>query len=672
MYIIKRDGSTEPFNAKKVQRALTMAFVGTNEDPRGVVDGLVASVCTEVAKLGEPTTVEDIGDICENILMASGWGGVARGFIRYRAMRERIRVARLGLVGDHIQKYIEKSKYAWPEESWTDCCDRYLGSLERRTGHMIPESVRELLYGKMVLGSMRGLQFGGPALDDNNLRMYNCASTHLDRVSAFMEIFYVLLCGSGVGYSVRWKDIMQLPIPQPIGRQVVHWHIEDSIEGWARAANALIEGLFAGIWVELDYSMIRGEGSILHTSRALAPGHLGLREAFEKIREMFPSGRRLRPIECHQIVCLLASAVLSGGIRRASLMCMFDLEDSEMIYAKTGDWYSTHPEYQMANNSVVMSYDVQCDDYYRIMELNKQFGEPGILWGKRYLTNPCGEILMEPGSGFSFCNLSEVVVEKGMSCGDYLERCKAAAILGTLQACFTDFRIITPDIAERDRLLGVSMTGVFRNLESCDWWGRGYNMVRDTNAEWANILNIKPGVRLTCGKPSGTASLLVGCGANGFNPDYAKRYIRRVTATEIEPAGIAFRKANPKHWERGADGRVYLLFPMTGEGYGVSALDHLDVLLEGKTKWADHSISCTISYEENEYDTLVNKIYESRELISTIALAPAGLRGYKHLPKEVVSDEYWAELAAGIRSVDYTNVGVSDYGSACSADRCSQ
>ena len=489
-----------------------------------------------------------------------------------------------------LSDYVFASKYAKYDktlrrrETYEECVDRYLSTFTTapQGKHSMPPSivaeVREALVSRKISGSQRGLQFGGEAILRKNERAYNCSSSFCDRPAFFKEAMYLLLCGCGVGFSVSKEHVNKLPRlckPAPISYNYV---VEDSIEGWADAADALLSCFFNGTALpRFDYSLIRPAGSpISHGGKA--PGADGLADALLRVRTLLfkltdYGATQLRPIDCFDIVMHLSNAVLSGGIRRSACLTAFDLDDEEMLVSKTGDWFTENPQRARANISAIILPHHTQREFNAVFSSTKQFGEPGFLFlaSNKYITNPCAEILMCPllirdasgkvvqqytldmlenqeayklkgysfASGWSMCNLSTINCA-AITPGQLIRYARLATILGTYQAALTKFPYLgadTEEIVRREALLGVSLTGVYSNPGFLN--NEVLRLAADacvrTNKYHAEELGISPASRITCVKPEGTASLTLGVVSAGLHPYHAEKYIRRVQANKDEP-----------------------------------------------------------------------------------------------------------------------------------------
>lgn len=406
----KRSGGVEVFDNDKLVKSLTAAWESVSPVEtvnKRAINKVALSVAEALSKRGgsDPVDVEEIQDLSEVTLMRLGHLKVAKSYILYRSTRALKRAGRSKKTPDirGISDYIHAAKYAKyaPEKERRETREETTTRVKEMHLRKFPwmaeeiESAFRLVYEDKVLPSMRSLQFGGIAIETVNNRIYNCSATLVDRLEAFSEAFYLLLCGCGVGFSVQFDHVEKLPELSYINpRNIEHVVVEDTIEGWAEAARKLLYSYLTGTCVEFSYHKVRPEGSPLVTSGGKAPGHLALKKSLEAVRGILnrAQGRKLRPVECHRIMCLLAEAVLSGGIRRSSLISLFSFEDSEMLYLKTGNWWETEPYLSNANNSVVLNRkDTKKKQFKKILQMTRQWGEPGFYFteDENYATNPC-------------------------------------------------------------------------------------------------------------------------------------------------------------------------------------------------------------------------------------------------------------------------------------------
>ena len=442
-------------------------------------------------------------------------------------------------------KYLPKKKR---RETWKELVNRNMRMHTKKYPELkseIEQVYKKYVLNKKVLPSMRSMQFGGKPIEVAPNRVFNCAYLPIDDWRAFSETMFLLLGGTGVGFSVQRHHVDKLPeINKPKGTRTRRFLIGDSIEGWADAVKSLVRSYFTGgSRIRFDYSDIRPKGAQLVTSGGKAPGPQPLKECLLKIEGIFrekEDGDKLEPIEVHDLICYIADAVLAGGIRRAALISLFSADDDEMLAAKAGQWWETNPQRGRANNSVVLlRHRVTKDFFLNIWDRVKasNAGEPGFYLSndKDWGTNPCCEIGLRP---FQFCNLTEVNVSNIADQDDLEDRVRAAAFIGTLQAGYTDFHYLRPvwqRVTEKDALIGVSMTGIAsgRVLDEDIDLAAAANVVKDENARVAQAIGINKAARTTCVKPAGTTSLTLGTssGIHAWHNDY---YIRRIRVGKNE------------------------------------------------------------------------------------------------------------------------------------------
>lgn len=719
----KRDGRTsQPFDVGKIENAVSKAWL---EAEGSIDEEELRRVATFVAAtLPETADVEQIQDVVEVALMRAKKFAVAKAFIIYRQKRAEARVARRRPDDLAVSDYIHASKYARyvPElqrrEVYLETVERVEAMhLRRFADHetLLPQIKRAfwLVREKRVLPSMRSMQFGGRAVEVNHNRQYNCSATLIDRPRAFAEAMFLLLSGCGVGYSVQFDHVEKLPPLADIDeKKVIHHVVEDTIEGWSNAVDALVNSYIGGYNVEFAFHQIRGAGAPLKTSGGRAPGHLKLKLALERVRGVLHSaqGRKLRPIECHRILCHAADAVLSGGIRRSAMICLFSLEDSELMHVKADrDWYSKEPWLANANNSVVLKRDeVKKKQFKRIFGMTKNFGEPGVLFVSDYshVTNPCAEIGLDPvlvhddgttSTGWAMCNLCEINAAKLTSFEDFKEAAWAATLIGTMQATYTDMPFLgktTEAIVRRDALLGIGMTGMqdAPHIACNPSYQRAIaEHVVSWNRDWAELLGINPAARTTCVKPSGTTSLELGSVGSGIHPHHARRYIRRVTADELEVVFQAFKEVNPHMCVRQPNGKWSIEFPVQAPDNAVlkedlTAEQFMEMVRSTQQSWVvpgatrashapglSHNVSNTISVAPDEWATVADYLWEHRDDFTGVSLLPdAGDMIYAFAPFEAVRTEAqerrWNELVAKYVPVDYHGMYEAEDGTALTSE----
>lgn len=687
MRVIKRNKSIDQYDSNKVKRSMLMAFDAADVRPPDV-GPLMHQVNEYLLQLDKTDfSVEDIAACVEQILINSGHTQVARVYMKYRMERDQHQwLQPVPLIAD----YIHASKYAryngTRRETYFETVDRVRQMHLDRWPHLYSDinAAFAFVREKMVLPSMRSMQFAGDAIQKQNARMFNCSFTLIDRPRVFGDIMYLLLCGCGVGYSVQWKHINNLP-PLKTLKGVKHHSIIDSIEGWGLAINELIQSFLDGYWIEFDYSQIRDEGSPLITSGGKAPGHLPLRNCIETIRgKLLGAGaRKLRPIEWHDIICHLAEAVLSGGVRRSSLMCLFSDDDTEMLYAKSSgcfEWNGLNAQRAMANNSVVIADDNR-EIFNRVMEINGVYGEPGFYFTRNrdHGCNPCAEIGLNPVADdgtttFGFCNLTEINCARAMP--EWRDACWAASFIGTLQASYTDFGFgIDPSVAERDALLGVSLTGIMDRMPTRDELREGVEIVRQTNQLTASRIGIRHAKRLTTIKPSGTASLELGCIGSGIHPHHSPKYFRTVTANANEPPAQYFAKCNPHMVSLKPNGDLAIKFPIEAPANAtfVESLAFLILVQHFYDYWVlpgtvedddglTHNVSATCTVLPTEVEEVTKFVYDNK--MKAVSFVPKMFdENVPFIPRKTVTDEdlhEWNKLIRLAKHINWKNFNESE------------
>ncbi len=543
------------------------------------------------------------------------------------------------------------------------------------------ESTYRMVYDKKVLPSMRSMQFGGKPIEVAPNRIYNCAFAPIDDHRVFSEIMFLLLGGTGVGYSVQKHHVEKLPeIQKPVSKRTRRFLVNDSIEGWADAVKALVQSYFkGGSKLRFDYSDIRPKGARLVTSGGKAPGPQPLKECLVKLQGMFEAkenGDKLSTIEAHDMICHIADAVLAGGIRRAALISLFSADDIEMIAAKTGNWWETNPQRGRANNSVVLLRHRITKEYFQdLWERVKESGsgEPGFYFSndKDWGTNPCCEIALRP---YQFCNLTEVNVSDVESQGELNSRVRAAAFVGTLQAGYTDFhylRDIWKRTTEKEALIGVSMTGIASgkvlNLDTTE----ACSVVKLENERVAKLIGVKKAARTTTVKPAGTTSLAVGTssGIHAWHNDY---YIRRLRVGKNEAIYTYLSIYHPDMVEdeyfRPHDTAVISVPQKAPEGAIMrteSALQLLKRVAKVSSEWVKpgtrngqntHNVSATISIKEAEWVDVGEWMWDNRDVYNGLSVLPFSDHSYKQAPFEDCSKETYEALLESLEEVDLTKV----------------
>ena len=544
------------------------------------------------------------------------------------------------------------------------------------------ENVYKLVYEKKILPSMRSLQFGGKPIEISPNRVYNCAYLPIDHIDSFSEIMFLLLGGTGVGYSVQNHHVAKLPpVNKPYPKRKRRFLIGDSIEGWADAIKVLMKSYLNGksSRIEFDFSDIRPKGSQLVTSGGKAPGPQPLKECILKITGILESkedGDELTTLETHDIVCHIADAVLAGGIRRAALISLFSANDDAMIGCKSGHWWEEAPQRGRANNSaVLMRHRVTKEffmDLWKRVELSGA-GEPGIYLNndKDWGTNPCCEIALRP---YQFCNLCEINASDIESQEDLNERVKAATFIGTLQAGYTDFhylRDIWRETTEKDALIGVSMTGIGSGTVLGYDLRKAALLVKRENTRVAKLIGINPAARCTTVKPAGTTSLALGTssGIHAWHNDY---YIRRVRVGKNESMYKYLINNHPELIEdeyfRPHDTAVISIPQKAPEGAILrteSPFQLLERIKKIATEWVSpghrsgsntHNVSATVSLKPEEWETAGEWMWDNREHYNGLSVLPYDGGTYTQAPFEDIDVDKYNELMKTLTDVDLTKI----------------
>jgi len=622
-------------------------------------------------------------------------------------------------------QFIAKSRYAryledqQRREDWSESVQRYIdfmvNHLEAEHGHIVETptklKVQEAIEKLEVMPSMRAIMTAGKALDRDNTAGYNCSYLPIDDVKAFDEAMYILLCGTGVGFSVEHKYVEKLPeVPEKLFESETNIVVADSKEGWAKALRQLIALLYSGEVPKYDLSKVRPSGARLKTFGGRASGSEPLNQLFQFTIYKFKqaAGRKLSSIDCHDILCKIGEVVVVGGVRRSAMISLSDLEDDKMRACKSGAWWEYNPQRALANNSAM--YDEKPDMSQFMKEWSSLYesksGERGIFSraaskrqaaknGRRDInydfgTNPCSEIILRP---YQFCNLTEVVVRAEDTPADIADKVEIATILGTWQSTLTKFpylRKVWQKNTEEERLLGVSLTGILDNKVMGEVNEESRRILRElkqvaveTNANLSTLLGIPQSTAITCVKPSGTVSQLVDS-ASGIHPRHSSYYIRRVRGDKKDPLS-QFLKDQGVHTEdcvMKPDSTVVFSFPIEApEGATVrddlTAIDHLELWMMYQKEWCEHKPSVTISVKEEEWMEVGAWVWKNFDDISGISFLPYDGGSYRQAPYEECTKEEYVKLLGNtppkikwneLVEVDDNVKGVQEL--ACSSGSC--
>ena len=601
---------------------------------------------------------------------------------------------------DQYQQFIHKSRYArWlPEEgrreTWHETVNRYVDFWKDRG--QIDETVALKMFNAIhnmeVMPSMRCMMTAGVALDKDNVAGFNCSYLAIDSPRSFDELMYVLMCGTGVGFSVERNFINKLPeIAETFHKTDSVIVVSDSKIGWASAFRELIAMLYAGKIPQWDASRVRGAGERLKTFGGRASGPDPLIDLFNFCIEVFQKakGRKLTSIECHDIVCKIADIVVVGGVRRSALISLSNLSDQRMAKAKSGDWWRHEGQRALANNSVAYTEKPDFESFLSEMQTmyESKAGERGIFSrvaaqkiaarnGRRdaeqdFGTNPCSEIILRSNQ---FCNLSEIVVREDDTLDSLKKKAEMAAIIGTLQATLTDFRYLRScwkRNTEEEALLGVSMTGIMDHYllskgESKDlekWLEQVRDVTVKTNKKWSEKLGINQSAAITCVKPSGTVSQLVDS-ASGIHPRFSEHYIRRVRSDKKDPLAV-FMEQNgfPVEQDVMTPSSAVFSFPVQAPKSAVTtsqvgAMQQLELWKAYQNHWCEHKPSITVYYTDNEFLQVAQWIWENFDLCSGISLLPYSDHVYQQAPYEEIDEDKYKELLASMpEGIDWEDLG---------------
>ena len=723
--IVKRDGVAEPFDAERIVVAVTKSMNTSGEFQAGAPEMIRDKVLQNLLDLHQGDkkyipTVEEVQDLVEKQLILANFVATSKGYILYREKHSKMREEGRQ-VPEEVRALVAESKQyfqnalsefvyyttysKWiPEkgrrESWSETVDRYIGFMRDNIGDKLKEEeyaeVRKYMLNMWALGSMRLLWSAGPAAKKSNVCGYNCSYVAPSKWQDFGETMYILMCGTGLGFSCEQQTVGLLPMIKRQSGDVLDTHVVvDSREGWA---DAMVHGMKTwaeGKDVSFDYSKIRPAGARLVTMGGRASGPDPLRNllSFTRERMLSRQGRRLNPIDVHDIVCKIGEVVVAGGVRRSALISISDLDDSEMKKAKNGQFYLNNPERSMANNSAAYNEKPTVGEFLNEWNnlVQSGSGERGI-WNRGALqnqlpvrrwkvfekdshysgVNPCGEIVLKSKQ---FCNLSEVVARKEDTEKILMNKVRVATILGTYQASLTKFGYLSKEWqenCEEEALLGVSITGQWDcpALRNQSTFRKLKEVAIETNREYAKRFGINPSTSITCTKPSGNGSQLFNS-SSGMHPRHSQYYIRRVRIEAHNPLFHMLRDAGiPHHPEVGQTAETattwVVEFPVKAPDGSVykddlTSIQQLEYWKLVKQNFTEHNPSSTISVGEDEWLKVANWVYENWEIVGGLSFLPRSNHVYRLAPYEAITEEHYLSLVNKFPDIDFSKLVLYEY-----------
>ncbi|OGT06617.1 MAG: ribonucleoside-triphosphate reductase [Gammaproteobacteria bacterium GWF2_41_13] len=728
--IQKRDGMMVPFDVNRITQAIFKAMQATSEGSYDDASAIARKIAADLNLIKRRyknffPTVEGIQDTVEKELILSDYIKTAKAYILYREKRAEARKQRVE-IPEHVKKLAEASRqyfrntlsefvylrtYArWIEdekrrETWIETVDRYLSFMKDNLGdkleHRDYQELRQAILRQDIMPSMRLLQFSGKAAKATHVCAYNCSFIAPSQLQDFGEVMYVLMCGTGVGFSVESKNVQGLPqIKEQSGNMLPTYVIPDSKEGWCEALVLGLKTWFEGKDIKFDYTQLRPAGARLKTIGGKSSGPEPLRALLDFTREKILSrqGRRLTNLNVHDILCKIGEVVVSGGVRRSAMISLSDLDDQDMRDAKKGQFYYTYPQRSIANNSAV--YEEKPTNVEFLEEwlalMKSGTGERGIfnrgglaktLPARRleklkkdgYLAgdhvvgimgaNPCGEIILKSKQ---FCNLSEIIARAEDTEKTLLKKVRLATILGTYQSMLTHFPYLSKEWkhnCEEERLLGVSITGQWdcEAVRDEKVLAKIKQKAIQTNALYAERFGINPSTAITCVKPSGTVSQMVDC-ASGMHPRHSQYYIRRVriSATDslfkmLKNQGVPYHPEVGQHEETATT--FVLEFPVKAPDGAIvksdiTALQQLEHWKIVKLHYTEHNPSVTIYVGEDEWIYVANWLYSNWDIIGGLSFLPRNNHVYQLAPYEEIDQETYEKLQEKFRGVDFSQIVV--------------
>ncbi|HAQ02309.1 TPA: ribonucleoside-triphosphate reductase [Candidatus Nomurabacteria bacterium] len=718
--VLKRDGTTVPFDLNKITNAINKAMLASGEGSIKDANIVADKVFNEIVKIAKKyknfmPTVEGVQDTVEQELMLSDFVKTSKNYILYREERARLRShsitvpERVKKLNDESKKYFRnplsefvyyRSYAKWIEEegrreTWIETISRYVEFMKGKLGDKLKESeyeeVREAILKQEAMPSMRLLQFAGPAAEKTNVCAYNCSFIAPSKFQDFGEIIYISMCGTGVGFSVESKNIQALPqIKNQSGKKLPTFVVPDTKEGWADAFVLGMKTWFDGNDIEFDFSLLRPAGARLKIMGGKSSGPKPLIDllGFTRDRILRRQGRHLRNIDAHDIICKIGECVVSGGVRRSALISLSDLDDSEMRDAKNGQFWLNEGQRMLANNSAVYNVKPTETEFLKewIALMESGSGERGIFnrgslyksLPKRRIeksadfigemgTNPCGEIILRSKQ---FCNLSEVVARAEDTEESLLRKIRIATIIGTYQSTLTKFGYLSKewkDNCDAEKLLGVSVTGQWDSKIARDpamLTKLRLEAIR-VNKVYAKRFGINESTCITAVKPSGTVSQTVDC-ASGMHPRHAPYYIRRIRISATDSLFKMMKDQGvPYHPEVGQtldEANTFVLeFPMKAPEDAIckddiTAIDQLEHWKVVKVNYTEHNPSVTVSVGENEWIQVAHWLYQNWDIVGGLSFLPRSNHVYQLAPYEAIDEKTYKDLVSKMPDFDFSKI----------------
>lgn len=729
--IMKRDGTIVPFDFEKIVAAIWKGMSSINEGSPEEAKIVANQVYAELLRVKRKfknfvPDVEGVQDIVEAELMRADYIKVAKHYVLYREERSKLRAQgfeipeRIRKLAEESKKYFKnalgefvyyRSYSRWIDEenrreTYIETVDRYMAFMKENLGDKLKETeyrdIRDAILNQQAMPSMRLFQFSGKAARATHVCAYNCSYIAPESFQDLAEIMYVSMCGTGAGWSVESRNVEKFPqIAMQSGETVEKHVVPDTKEGWADALVLGMNTWASGKDIEFDLSQLRPEGARLKTMGGKSSGPAPLQRLLSFTRQimLLRQGRRLRPIDLHDIICMIGECVVSGGVRRSAMISLSDLDDQEIRDAKKGAFYMTNPHRMLANNSAIYINKPTNEEFLKewMALIESRSGERGIfnrgslaqtlperrikslkeikgyfdVTGNHIIgpmgTNPCGEIILRSKQ---FCNLSEIVARAEDTEATLLKKVRIATIIGTYQSTLTNFPYLSKqwkENCEKERLLGVSITGqwdspvvrkpeVLRKLRA---------EAIKVNKEYAKRFGIGESMAITCTKPSGTLSQVVDC-SSGMHPRHSKYFIRRIriSATDslfkmLKDQGVPY---HPEVGQNSETANTYVLeFPVKAPANSVfkddmTALEQLEYWKNVKLNWTEHNPSITISVGNNEWIEVANWVYKNWEIVGGLSFLPREDHVYKLAPYEAIDEKKFKELAKKLEHIDYSKI----------------